>query len=369
MPDTNPRRTCLHAFNAARGARFVDFAGWEMPVQFRSILDEHRAVRATAGLFDVSHMGEIAVRGPEAGTLIDRLVTNDVSRLAPGRVLYSPMCLPSGGVVDDLLVSMRGPEEYLLCVNAANADRDLAWIREHAAAMPLNCTVEDESAAWGLIALQGPVSPRILQPLAGAPLAELKYYHFVETTVSGVPCLVSRTGYTGERGFEIFCPWDRTATVALALEQAGQEHGLVMAGLGARDSLRLEAGYSLYGHEIDESISPLQAGLDWTVKLAKGTPFVGQDALSREKTGGLSRRVVFFRTGDRRIVRAGTPVLSGDVAVGRVLSGTLSPVLNEAIGSALVDEPSTGAILSVELRGQRIGLQLVRPPFIPLQKQ
>jgi aminomethyltransferase len=361
------RRTCLHAFNAERGARFVDFAGWEMPVQFRGILEEHRAVRTTAGLFDVSHMGEIAVRGPGAEALIDGLVTNDVSKLADGRVLYTPMCLPSGGVVDDLLVYRRGAGDFLLCVNAANADKDLAWIRQHAAGR--DCVVDDESAAWGLLALQGRAAEAILQACTPLALDRLAYYHFAAAPVAGAACIVSRTGYTGERGFEVFCPWGRAEQVAAAVEEAGRAHGLAMAGLGARDSLRLEAGYSLYGHEIDGDISPLQAGLGWTVKADKAADFVGREALRREAAEGPARRVVFFRTGDRRIVRAGAEVLAGGRAVGRVLSGTFSPMLGEAIGSALVEAAEARGELAAGLRGQRIALRVVRPPFIALQKQ
>ena len=214
---TTLRRTCLHAFNAARGARFVDFAGWEMPVQFRSILDEHRLVRTAVGLFDVSHMGEFTVRGPGAEVALDRLVTNDVSKLTPGRVLYSPMCHPHGGVVDDLLIYCRGDGDYLLCVNASNTAKDFAWIRDHLGSEP-KCELEDVSSAWGLIALQGPGAGATLQPLTPATLGDLKYYHFVDDKVAGVSCLISRTGYTGERGFELFCPWDETETVAAALE-------------------------------------------------------------------------------------------------------------------------------------------------------
>lgn len=368
---TSLRRTCLHDFNAAHGARFVDFAGWEMPVQFKSILEEHRLVRSNVGLFDVSHMGEFAVRGPGAAAALDRLVTNDVSSLTPGRVLYSPMCHPHGGVVDDLLIYHRGPGDYLLCVNASNTAKDFAWIREHLA--DARCTIEDVSAAWGLIALQGPGAGATLQPLTRATLGNLPYYHFVENTVAGVPCLISRTGYTGERGFELFCPWAQTEAVAAALETSGKLHGLGLCGLGARDSLRLEAGFSLYGHEINDDITPIQARLDWTVKLNKSAAFLGREILAQEKANGPARRVVFFRTGDRRIVRPETPVLADRVPVGRVLSGTLSPVLNEAIGSALVDAKAVAAItntpLSVDLRGQRVVLHLARPPFVALPKQ
>ncbi|MBE2214216.1 MAG: glycine cleavage system aminomethyltransferase GcvT [Opitutaceae bacterium] len=361
------RRTCLHEFNAARGARFVDFAGWEMPVQYKSILDEHRAVRAAAGLFDVSHMGEITVRGRGAGAFIDRLVTNDISRLTPGGVVYSPMCHPGGGVVDDLLVYMRAPEDYLLCVNASNTAKDHDWIRRNAG--DFSGEIEDQSAQWGLIALQGPQAPAILEKLTPVPLRELRYYRFAEAPVAGVLCIISRTGYTGELGFELFVPWAQAESIALALEEAGRPHGLVMCGLGARDSLRLEAGFSLYGHEIDDEITPVQAGLLWTVKLAKSVPFIGRDALLREKTDGPARRVVFFRTGDRRIIRPGTPVLAGGTTVGRVLSGTLSPVCNEAIGSALVDAPAASDGLGVDVRGQRVPLTLCKPPFVTLPKQ
>ena len=360
------RRTCLHDFNAARGARFVDFAGWEMPVQFKSILDEHRAVRTACGLFDVSHMGEIAVRGRGAGAFIDRLVTNDVSRLTPGGVLYSPMCHPTGGVVDDLLVYMRAPDDFLLCVNASNTAKDLAWIRRHVG--EFSGEIDDQSAQWGLIALQGPQSTAVLEKLTPVPLRELRYYRFAEAPVAGVLSIVSRTGYTGELGYELFVPWDRAESIALALEDAGRAAGLIPCGLGARDSLRLEAGFSLYGHEIDDEITPVQAGLMWTVKLAKAAPFIGREALLREKTAGPARRVVFFRTGDRRIIRPGTPVLAGDAAVGRVLSGTLSPIRNEAIGSALVDSASADAALTVDVRGQRVPLTLCKPPFVDLPK-
>jgi aminomethyltransferase len=277
---TSLRRTSLHALHAARGARFVDFAGWEMPVQYRSILEEHRIVRSAVGLFDVSHMGEFVVQGPGAESALDRLVTNDVSRLTPGRVLYSPMCHPHGGVVDDLLIYHRGPGDFLLCVNAANTAKDFAWVREHLA--DRRCTVQDVSAAWALLALQGPAAAATLQPLTPAALDELRYYHFVDDTVAGVPCIVSRTGYTGERGFELFCPWDQAETLATALEESGRAHGLGWCGLGARDSLRLEAGFSLYGHEITDDISPIEAGLDWTVKFNKATAFLGREVRARQ---------------------------------------------------------------------------------------
>ncbi len=361
------QRTPLRDFHAAHGGRLVDFAGWEMPVQYRSILEEHRAVRRAAGLFDVSHMGEADVRGPEAGKFLQHLVTNDVARLFPCRVLYTPMCYPNGGVVDDLLVYMRGPDDYFLCINAGNIAKDLAWLREQAAGYAV--TVTDRSADYALLAVQGPLAAAIVQSLTGVDPAPVKYYHFTEGKVAGIPCLISRTGYTGEDGFELYHPAAEAVKLAEALLAAGAPHGLELAGLGARDSLRLEAGYPLYGHELSDTISPLAAGLGWTVKLDKPGGFIGCEALRAEQVQGGSHRVVFFKTGDRRIVRADTPVLGPDGSVvGRVLSGTLSPMLNEAIGSALVPAAAASGPLAVDIRGDKINLQLVKTPFVPLKK-
>lgn len=361
------KRTPLRDFHASNGGRLVDFAGWEMPVQYRSILEEHKAVRRTAGLFDVSHMGEVDVKGPEAGKFLNYLVTNDVAKLFPGRVLYTVMCYPSGGVVDDLLVYMRSNEDYFLCINAGNIDKDLAWIREQA--RKFNVTITDRSDDYALLAVQGPRAAEIVQSLSGAKLALVKYYHFTEATVAGVHCIVSRTGYTGEDGFELYHATGDAVALATAIQEAGKSHGLELAGLGARDSLRLEAGYPLYGHEITPDVSPLAAGLGWTVKLDKGVDFIGRAALVAEKEKGSPRKIVFFKTGDRRIVRAETPVLGPDGAtVGRVVSGTLSPLLNEAIGSALVDAAAATQPLSVDIRGTKMGLTLVKPPFVELKK-
>lgn len=361
------KRTPLRDFHAAHGARLVDFAGWEMPVQYRSILEEHKAVRRTAGLFDVSHMGEVDVKGPDSLRFLNHLVTNDVSKLFPGRVLYSPMCYPNGGVVDDLLVYMKAPEDYFLCINAGNIDKDIAWIQEQAKGFVV--TITPRSDDYALLAIQGPTAVAIVQALTGAKLDRIGYYHFAEGTVAGVQCIISRTGYTGEDGFELYHAAGDAVVLAEAVLKAGAAHGLELTGLGARDSLRLEAGYPLYGHEITADISPLTAGLGWTVKLNKEGGFIGRDALLKEKTDGAPNKVVFFKTGDRRIVRADTPVLGADGAVvGRVLSGTLSPILNEAIGSALVTTASAGGPLAVDIRGTQIQLQLVKPPFVALKK-
>lgn len=361
------RRTPLRDFHAAHGARLVDFAGWEMPVQYRSILEEHRAVRRAAGLFDVSHMGEVDVRGPGAAKFLNHIVTNDVARLYPGRVLYSPMCAPDGGVVDDLLVYQWSPENFFLVVNAGNVSKDLAWIREQAAGFDVS--IADHSDDFALLAVQGPRAAEIVQALTKAELGAVKYYHFTEAPVAGLHCCISRTGYTGEDGFELFVASGEAVPLAEALLSAGAPLGLELCGLGARDSLRLEAGFPLYGHEITAEISPLTAGLGWTVKLEKGADFIGRTALLAEKENGGPDKVVFFRTGDRRIVRAGCPVLGpGESPAGRVLSGTLSPILNEAIGSALVRASLLSEPLSADIRGSRIALRLVKPPFVELKK-
>jgi aminomethyltransferase len=312
-------------------------------------------------------MGEVEVKGPDALRFLNYVVTNDVTKLFPGRVLYSPMCYPTGGVVDDLLVYMRAADDYFLCINAGNIDKDVAWLHEQAKAFDV--TVTDRSTDYALIAIQGPTAAAIVQSLTATPLQNVGYYHFVDGTVAGIPCIISRTGYTGEDGFELYYAAADAVALAEAVIKAGAAHGLEFTGLGARDSLRLEAGYPLYGHEITADISPLTAGLGWTVKLDKGADFIGRAALLAEKTNGAAHKVVFFKTGDRRIVRADTPVLGTDGAVvGKVLSGTLSPILNEAIGSALVTTAAASAPLTVDIRGTLINLQLVKPPFVQLKK-
>jgi aminomethyltransferase len=358
--------TPLNAFHRRNGGRMVDFAGWDMPVQYKSILEEHKAVRQRAGLFDVSHMGEADVKGPEALKFLQHLVSNDCSKLFPGRVLYTVMCYPHGGVVDDLLVYMRGTDDYFLCINAGNIAKDIAWMQEQAKGF--NCTVTNRSADYGQLAIQGPKAVEIVQTLTKSILADIKYYHFADGEVAGVECIISRTGYTGEDGVELYCAAADTERLAEAVLAAGAPLGLELAGLGARDSLRLEAGFPLYGHEITDQINPIAAGLGWVVKFDKGA-FIGSDVLKAEKERGPARKVVFFKTGDRRIVRAGAAVLDASGAeVGQVLSGTLSPIINEAIGSALVTAAAAKETLAVDIRGTKLNLQLVKPPFVPLKK-
>ncbi len=361
------KRTPLYELNKARGGRMVDFVGWEMPVQFESIVEEHKATRHAAGLFDVSHMGEATVKGNQATVFLDHALTNDIGGMETGRVVYSLMCYENGGVVDDLLVYKEGDNDYLLCLNASNTEKDIAWLRKVAGGYDVE--IADVSSEYALVALQGPKAFDILSHLSGANLRELKYYWFSHETVGSAPCLVSRTGYTGEKGVELFVKPYYAEELVEDILREGEGLGLKLAGLGSRDSLRLEAGYSLYGHEISESISPVQANLMWTVKLNKESDFIGKKALLEEKAQGRSKCIVFFRTGSRRIVRPGAKVVCDDGGGGEVVSGTFSPILNEAIGSALIDARSAKADWAVDVRGKAIPLIPVKPPFIDLRPQ
>lgn len=358
--DSQLKRTPLHAFHERHGGRFVDFGGWEMPVQYRGILDEHRAVRTAAGLFDVSHMGEITVQGPEAGAFLDFLLTNRIASRPDGKAIYSPMCHPDGGTIDDLLVYKRGPEDFLLCVNAANTAKDFQWIEEQASSF--DCAVKNVSDDYALLALQGPKAVQILSKLTSTPLDKLKYYTFTEGEVAGASAIISRTGYTGEDGFELYLPPQEAERIAEELLVAGAPEEIQPAGLGARDSLRLEAGFPLYGHELSDTISPIQAGLGWTVRFEK-EKFIGREPLHEQKEKGVDKKIVFFRTGSRRIVRADSAVLAGSEEAGVVVSGTLSPVLNEAIGAALLSTAADSSALSVSIRGKDQAIELVKPPF------
>ena len=358
------KRTPLHAFHNEHGARMVPFAGWEMPVQYTSILDEHRAVRERAGLFDVSHMGEVRVHGEQAREFLNYLVTNDVEKLSTGAAIYTVMCYQDGGVVDDLIIYQVGDEEYLLCVNASNVEKDVEWITGQA--VGYDCLVDDVSETFGQLALQGPLAMKILAAATGQDFSSLKRFHFVQGAFFGTQALISRTGYTGEDGVEIYLPVGDAARVANLLQETGKEQGMVLAGLGARDSLRLEAGYPLYGHEISAEINPLAGGLGWVVKFPKPVNFVGREALERDKDFGPPKKFVFFRMDDRRIAREGTEVLDAEGnVVGSVLSGTQSPMLGKPIGSALVMSPLArpGSGLFVDIRGKRLPIEVARPPL------
>lgn len=354
------RRTPLRALHLENGARMVSFGGWEMPVQYSSILEEHRVVREAVGLFDVSHMAEITATGTEAEAFLDYLLTNNISKLQAGKALYTAMCNPEGGVVDDLLVYRLAAENFLLVVNAGNADKDWDWIQTHAKAF--DCKVENQSDRYALLALQGPTASDVLEQLT--PIAkDLPRLAITDTQILGVKTLVARSGYTGEDGFEIFIPSESAETIAAALLSAGQAFGLKLIGLGARDSLRLEAGYPLYGHELTEEITPITAGLKWVVKTDKPNHFIGKEALVNELQTGSNEKVVWFTTEGRRIPRMDTPVLINETKVGRILSGTLSPISNCPIGSALISVDADPNALEVDLRGTRIPLLTKRPPL------
>ena len=339
-------RTPLFALHVELGGRIVPFAGWEMPVQYTGIIEEHMAVRQTAGLFDVSHMGEARVRGRDAAKFLDGVMTNEMSTIKVGMARYTVMCQPDGGCVDDLIVYRLADDEFLICLNASNAPKDIAWMRAHIGAHQVE--VLDECAAWAQLALQGPRAEAILALTTATPLAAIKRFGFVFGEVAGVAgCLISRTGYTGSPGFEIYLPAASAEKVARALLAAGKPHGLVPAGLGARDSLRLEANY-----------------LGWTVKFTK-PEFIGREALHRQAQGGPVSSVVLFSLDDRRIARQGAIVYSGETPVGEVLSGTQSPVLGKPIGTALVAAGhAASATLTVDIRGNRIPLRLSAEPFV-----
>jgi aminomethyltransferase len=359
MTDDSLRRTPLHDAHVALGARLVPFAGWDMPVQYPGGISlEHRAVRERCGLFDVSHMGEFIVRGPDATAFVNAVTSNDVAALADGQIQYSTLLTERGTIVDDLLV-YRFPEWLFLVVNAGNREADLAHLR--AQLTGFDCTVEDVSDRWALLAVQGPNAPAVVQRLTDTDLAPIRYYRFVEGTVAGVPALISRTGYTGELGFELYVPWDQARVVWDALLAGGD---VTPCGLGARDTLRLEAGMALYGHELDRDTTPLEAGLAWLVKLGKPS-FTGKSVLRQQHEDGIDRRLVGFTFDERAIPRAGMPVWYGDVHVGVVRSGTMSPTLGTPIGTCYL--PAAGAVpgstFEVDVRGRRVRARVVSLPF------
>jgi len=382
-PDTSPeagaalRRTPLYECHRELGARMVGFAGWEMPVQYTGVIEEHRAVRGAAGLFDVSHMGEVRVRGAGAERFLQRLTPNDVAQLVPGRAHYSGLLTDRGTYVDDLLIYRLAADDFLVVVNASNAAGDLAWIREHApdpegahgagvagVAAPADLEIADQGDRFALLALQGPRALAILEPLASPGVAGLRYYGFLRGEVAGVPAILSRTGYTGEDGFELYLEPEGAAEVWRRLLAAGAPHGLVPAGLGARDTLRLEAAMALYGHEIDERTTPLEAGLSWVVKLGKGD-FLGRAALLEQSEQGVRRTLVGFSVEGRGIARQGHGVLSGGETVGEVTSGTWSPTLEKAIGMAYVPPAlaAPGTPLELDVRGRKLPAAVVELPF------
>ncbi|MFO7766163.1 MAG: glycine cleavage system aminomethyltransferase GcvT [Pelovirga sp.] len=360
------KKTSLNLRHRELRARMVDFGGWEMPVQYTGVIAEHQSVRTAAGLFDVSHMGEIAVCGRSAVDFLQYVTTNDLTRLGDGQVQYTAMCYEHGGVVDDLTLYRFTAEHFLLCVNAANTAKDLAWLQSlgNADNYP-DLALTDDSDKYGLLALQGPIAQTILSPLTSVNLDHLASFNFIRATVAGIDLLISRTGYTGEEGFELFCPADSAEALWQALLESGTPHGLLPCGLGARDTLRLEKAYALYGHEISADILPLEARLGWITKLDKGD-FVGRSALLKARQLGIPRRLIGLRLTVPGVPRQGYPVLGNGNKVGFVTSGTSSPTLKQGIALALVDKQTATDDQSwqIEIRGIAKDAEKVSLPFV-----
>jgi aminomethyltransferase len=357
------KRTPLYECHLKAGARMVPFVGWEMPVQYKGVIDEHRTVRTAVGLFDVSHMGELEVTGRRALDLVQYVTCNDAAKLTVGRAQYSGLMTPRGTFVDDLLVHKMADDHYFLVVNAANADKDYAYLCAQAAAFD-NVDVVNRSDEYAQIAVQGPHALGVLQQLTPVSLAEIKYYRFVRGEVMGVPAIIARTGYTGEDGFEVYLAPEKAAALWDRLLAVGAPAGIAPCGLGARDTLRFEACMHLYGNDIDDTTTPLEAGLDWIVKLEKGV-FLGREALARQLSAGLARRLVGFEMTGRGIARHGYPILAGGAQVGDVTSGTHAPTLGKALGLGYVPLAlaAAGTTIDIEIRGQGVSAQVVPTPF------
>jgi aminomethyltransferase len=357
------RKTPLHGVHLESGAKMVPFGGWEMPVEYSGLIAEHNAVRRAAGLFDVSHMGEFELSGPGALAFLQRVTANNVAKLAVGQAQYSALPLPTGCPVDDVIVYRRGDERYLVVVNATNVAKDWSWLQSQ---QPRDCTLVDRSDAFALVALQGPKAEAILRTLSPLDLGTIGFYRFAEGEVAGHPAIVARTGYTGEDGFELFLAPAEAPEVWRRLVEAGRPHGLVPAGLGARDTLRLEARMMLYGNDIDETTTLVEAGLGWILSFdeAKGD-WNGRSVLLAQKTNGAPRKLVGFEMTGRGIPRHGYPVFVGDEPAGTVTSGSFAPFLQKSIGLAYLPaaRAAVGTELAVEIRGRRIGARVVPTPF------
>jgi aminomethyltransferase len=357
------KKTPLNARHRASGARMVPFGGWDMPVEYSGITAEHLAVRERAGIFDVSHMGQIEIAGTNALDAVQRISCNDASKLQVGQAQYSGLLTPQGTFVDDLLVYRLAPQHFMLVVNASHIGRDYAYIAEHIKSAG-DAVAVDASARYALIAVQGPRALEIVQPLTGVDLASMKYYWFAHGEFAGVRGTVSRTGYTGEDGFEIFVPPQSADKVWLALLQSGEPAGLIPCGLGARDTLRLEAAMRLHGNDIDETTTALEADLGWIVGWKKAD-FIGADVLRRQKADGVTRKLVGFEMLDRGIARQGYTIYAQDEAVGTVTSGTQTPFLKKAIGLGYVPAAlaAHGTGLEIDIRGRRTRAVVVPTPF------
>ncbi|WP_243386357.1 glycine cleavage system aminomethyltransferase GcvT [Bacillus kexueae] len=360
---TELKRTPLFEIYEKYGAKTIDFGGWELPVQFSSIKEEHEAVRMKAGLFDVSHMGEIVVKGSDSLAYLQKIVTNDVSKLSVGGAQYTAMCYENGGTVDDLLVYMRDTNDYLLVVNASNIEKDYDWMISHQEG---DVSIENISSDMAQLALQGPLAQKVLQKLVDIDLSEIKFFKFKDKVAIGnVPALVSRTGYTGEDGFEIYCQKDDAIQLWEMILEEGKEEGILPCGLGARDTLRFEANLALYGQELSKDITPIEAGIGFAVKVDKEVAFIGQEVLKEQKENGPSRKLVGIEMIDKGIPRHGYPVFVGEEEIGVITTGTQSPTLKKNVGLALVkvDFANLDQELTVQIRKKRLKAKVVPTPF------
>lgn len=358
------KATPFLAKHEALGAKMMEFAGYNMPVSYRGINEEHKAVRESVGVFDVSHMGEFRVDGPQAFDLVQRITSNDISKLHPGRAQYNCMPNDTGGIVDDLIVYHMADNEYLLVVNAANIDKDWRWIQQQNTMGASMTNLSDDIA---LLAVQGPKAEEVLQRLTEVDLSQIKFYHFEVGTLAGVDnVIISATGYTGSGGFELYIDKQEAAQVWDAVFEAGQPEHIQPIGLGARDTLRLEMGFCLYGNDIDDTTSPLEAGLGWITKFTDGNDFVNRPALEAQKAEGITKRLVGFVMEDRGIPRHGYDILnaSGEV-IGHVTSGTQSPSLQQAVGLGYVEKAysSTGTEIFIAVRKRNLKAVVTKPPF------
>lgn len=365
-PAAELKRTPLNSAHRRLGGRMVEFGGWDMPVQYTAgTMTEHLRTRTHAGLFDVSHMGEIDVRGPDAISFVNGLTSNDVTKLIDGQAQYSALTTPEGTVIDDLLVYRFAEDHLLLVVNAGTTEKDWDWIKSHHGNE--NVELKNVSADFCQIAIQGPRALSILQTMTPVPLNEIKYYHFREGEVDGVPSIVSRTGYTGEDGFEVYAAADKAEQIWNKILDAGNfgaEDGVLPCGLAARNTLRLEAGMCLYGHEIDETTTLLEANLGWITKLGKGE-FIGRERLAKQKAEGIKRKLVGFEVTDRGIARDGQDVFIGEQRAGQVTSGSPAPFLKKNIGMAFVPVESAveGGEIEIDVRGRMVSARIVPLPF------
>ena len=358
---TAARRTALYESHKRLGGKIVDFHGWELPVQYESVMKEHEATRSRCGLFDVSHMGQVFVAGPDALPFLQKVNANDISRIGPGKAIYSHLPNERGGVVDDVIVSCLEKDRYLVVVNAATADKDFAWFQKHAKG--LNVKLENKSDYYGMIAVQGPKAAEIAAMLA-PKAAELPRFGALEQELYGQHIFITRTGYTGEDGFEFIVPNEISVRVWEDLLAQGRSLGAAPCGLGARDTLRLEAGYLLYGEDLNDDISTYEANYGWVVKLDKGD-FIGRDALKKLKENGIKKKLTGIKLLERGVPRAGAPVMLDGKEIGKLCSATFSPSLQAGIGTGYLDRPdlAPGAKCTVTLHGREVPAEIVKTPF------